>query len=128
MKLVEVYNRIPTYAWLEPAQGPENLRGVRLAVIDPVAPRVKEYTKNAIDSNDQDRVKQLERIGAQYKKQEQSYTTPDLGWWMSSEDFHDGKDGFDGLSKQQVLAKYPNLIIVNTKKEAISAAEEAGII
>lgn len=128
MKLFEVYNVEPQFAWLEPALGPEDIRGVRLAFIEPMLPRLDAQVKQAASVDDKKKEEMFRLRKENYLKQGQKFFTPDLGWWMSEKDFHDGGNSFGGFTKGNVLKKYPDLQIFPSKEAAIIAAKKAKII
>jgi len=136
MKLDEIVNTEakPVIAWLEPSRGPENLSGVRLAYIQPLVPHFDDMIAEAEeeeakgDSREAERAKRLRRDKERYVKKGQRFFTPDMGWWMNEKDFHSDKEGFGGAHRGSLQHKYPHLTIVKTRKEAIKAAEDAGLI
>lgn len=128
MKLNEVKNVEPIFAWLEPSQGPENINGVRLAFVDPLAPKMDKMIEFAREDHKHDRVKRLEDMKKKYLKSGQKFFTPDIDWWMNEKAFEGDKPGFKGKTRGQLLNLHPNLYILSSKKEAVEKAKEAGII
>lgn len=128
MRLNEVHQKNPQFAWLERASGPEDIVGVRLAYIEPVEASIKSHIEDARSKKDDKRAERLELRLQNYLNQGQKYFTPDVGWWMSEESFHAGEGGFGGVTKGNIYQRYPNLQVFPTRKEAITAAEKAGII
>lgn len=128
MKLHEMYNIEPIFAWFEPSKGPEDLRGVRLAFIEPIAPKFDSRIEDATQKKDTKRAEETKLMKDNYLRQGQKFFTPDLGWWMSEEDFHNGSGSFKGHTKGNVFQKYPDLQIFSSREEATKAAEKAGII
>lgn len=128
MKLFEIYNIDPRFAWFEPEVGPNSINGVRLAFIEPVGNRLDAQIQGARERQNP-RQEEMFRLRKQnYTDSGQKFFTPDLGWWMSEEDFHAGKDSASGITKGNVFQKYPNLEIFSSRKEAITAAKKAKII
>jgi hypothetical protein len=128
MKLFEVYNVEPQFAWLEPALGPEDIKGVRLAFVEPVIPRLNSQIEQAENAGDSKKAEMFRLRKENYIKQGQKFFTPDLGWWMSEEDFHRGGNSFGGFTKGNVLKKYPDLQIFPSKEAAVVAAKKAKVI
>jgi hypothetical protein len=141
MKLFEIagpeYPNFPIFAWLEPSNGPEDIRGVRLAYIEPTKARHEHNLANATAANDERWINNVKRMGADLAKSGQSYYTPDLGWWQSEQDFYGSKEGVSGLAGMTAVrgpnvetlkAKYPDLHILKSREEAVAAAKQAGLI
>jgi hypothetical protein len=127
LKLLEIYNTEPRFAWLEPSSGPEDIMGVRLAFLEPVVPRLDSQIEDARTKKDHKREEMFRLRKDNYVKQGQKFFTPDLGWWMSEIDFHGGKPGFNGKTKGNIFQKYPDLKIFPSREAAIKAAEKAGL-
>lgn len=128
MKLFEINQPQPVFAWLEPAKGPENIQGIRLAFLEPLVPKHEEMIANAKEQKNEKRAQRLKDNLEQYKAKGQMFFTPDFGWWMTEDDFHTSKEGFGGITKGRVMAQTPNLVIVSSREQAIKSAKEAGII
>lgn len=129
MLLTELHeNSAPVFAWLEPSRGPEDLMGVRLAYIQPLVAHFDKVIKFAQEEGKEDRAARLMRDKEAYVKRGQSFFTPDFGWWMDEDDFHNGREGFMGVHKGAILHKFPNLRVLSSKQEAIDAAKQAGLI
>jgi hypothetical protein len=128
MKLFEVYNIEPQFAWLEPAQGPGNVMGVRLAFIEPIEPKLNAQIDDAHKKQDEKREEMMRLRKDNYKKQDEKFLTPDLGWWMSDEEFHNGSNNFKGFTKGNIFQKYPDLQVYPSKDAAVVAAKKAKII
>lgn len=128
MKIFEMYNIEPKFAWFEPSSGPENVQGVRLAFIEPIEPKFDAQIQDAVNSGDEKKEEMFRMRKQNYIKQGQKYFTPDLGWWMSEKDFHDGGNSFGGFTKGNVFQKYPDLEIFPSRDAAVIAAKKAKII
>ena len=132
MKLFEIagpeYPNFPIFAWFEPSKGPEDIRGVRLAYIEPTRARQEYNLGRATAAKDERWATTVKQTGDALAKSGQKYYTPDLGWWDNLEAFHSGKGGFGGTNSDTLYAKYPNLHIMKSREEAIAAAEQAGIL
>lgn len=128
MKLFEMYSIEPKYAWFEPAPGPKGTGGVRLAFVEPIDPKFKSQIKDAHDAGDKKREEMISLKRHNYLKQGENMLTPDLGWWMSKEDFDQGNPNISGWTKGNVFAKYPDLEIFPSKEAAVKAAKQAGIL
>lgn len=128
MKLLELNGtNNPVFAWLDPARGPENLKGVRLAYILPYKQHLAKIRQDAEAKGDERRLQNIERMEREQAKSGQKALTPDLGWWMNKEDFYADKEGFGGAMKSRVYTKHPGLQIMNSREEAFQAAEQAGL-
>lgn len=121
-------NRESILAWFQPARGPEDWPGVRLAYIDPIKKHFERALMQANKDKDTPRALSLLHSRSYYNERGQRYFTPDAGWWMSKQNYIDGKGGWSGVTREQVEAKYKNITIFDSGEEAIAAAEEAGII
>lgn len=125
---------MPVIAWLTPAKGPNDIKGVRLAYIQPVIPHfdylIAAANEEAERGNDleAERAENLRKMKKDTVNSGQRFFTPDLGWWPNTETFQRGDAGFDGITKGFLQSKYPNLRIVKSSDEAIRLAKEAGII
>lgn len=128
MKLFEVYNIEPKFAWFEPAEGPMGTRGVRLAFIEPVEPKFNSQIEDAKKAGDKKRTDMIALKKQNYLKQGANMLTPDLGWWPTREEFENGQPSYRGYTKGNVYAKHPDLEIFNSKEEAVKAAKSAGIL
>lgn len=137
MKLTDLHETVgakPVLAWLEPASGPEDIRGVRLAYIQPLAAHYDDLIKKAQEeadkgnSREQARADRLRKDKERYTQKGQRFFTPDMGWWMNERDFYEDREGFGGVHKGQLQVKYPNLKVVSSREEAIKMAEQAGLI
>ena len=128
MKLFEVYAIEPRYAWFEPAQGPHNVMGVRLAFVEPIKSRLDYQIQDATQKKDIRRKETIQFKKHNYLKQGEEIFTPDLGWWPSSTDFENGNPNVSGWTKGNVFAKYPNLEIFPSKEAAIAAAKKNGVL
>lgn len=129
MQLQEIYQIAePVFAWLEQDIGPENIQGVRLAYIQPLVPHFDKLIKFAEDEGNRGRAERLQQDKKRYLEKGQKYFTPDFGWWMHESDFHEGKNAWQGPSKGTLLHKYPNLQILQSRKQAVEAAKKAGQI
>ena len=135
MKLHEIHEQAkPIFAWLDPARGPEDIRGVRLAYIQPLAAHFDDViTKAEEEAREGDdraaqRVERLLKDKEAYMKRGQRFFTPDMGWWTNEEEFHSGREGFGGATRGNILARYPHVVVVGSREEAIKGAEEAGLI
>jgi len=128
MKLFEMYNIEPRFAWFEPSAGPENVSGVRLAFIEPIEPKFDAQIKDAHDKKDFKREEMFRLRKKNYIDNGQKFFTPDLGWWMSEKDFHDGGNSFSGFTKGNIFQKYPDLEIFPSRDAAVVAAKKAKII
>lgn len=131
MKLNEIapagnYPNFPIFAWFEPSRGPEDIKGVRLAYIEPVKARQAYNIAQATAANDERWLRNVKNNTM--ASSGQKYFTPDLGWWDNLEAFHSGKGGFGGINSDTLYSKYPDLHIMKSREEAIAAAEQAGII
>lgn len=131
MKLNELNPDVPltedddkVYAWLEPATGPERIRGVRLAYVQDIDKHHDQLERQAANKGDERWLGNIDRMRRSVadRPAHQRFYTPDLGWWQSKKDFEEGKTGFGGATKDAVLAKHPELVIVNSRKEALDAA------
>lgn len=134
MKLFEVapYDRAragedPIFAWLEPARGPEDISGVRLAFVQPIKRYYDRLKAEAQESGDDRWLARLEQISKRYEDTGQQAFTPDLGWWMSKEDFYNDDTGFGGVQKSKIAAQYPRLHVMKSRDEAFAAAKKAGL-
>lgn len=83
------------YGFLKPARGPEDMSGVELMVVVP-----KPGEKGPMNPG---------------------YSYRSGGWWKSADDYYNGTRGFEG-TRSDVESKFPNLEILNSEEEAISAA------
>lgn len=128
MKLFEVYHIEPKYAWFEPAPGPMNTIGVRLAFIEPIEPKFNSQIEDAKNTGNKKREEMIALKKQNYLKQGANMITPDLGWWASKEDFDQGEPSFRGFTKGNVFQKHPDLEIFGSKEEAVKAAKAAGIL
>ena len=130
MKLLEIYNVKPHYAWFEPAVNSRGMKGVRLAFVEPTMPRFNAQIADATNKDDKSRTERVKIKRDNYAKQGQrTYpNAPDLGWWLNTEDFHAGENNQRGLTKGNVYQKYPDLEIFTSRKEAETAAEKDGVI
>lgn len=123
-----MYNIEPQFAWLEPASGPEDLKGVRLAFIEPIEPKFTAQIEDAANTKNAKREEMFRLRMQNYLKQGQTFFTPDLGWWMSEEDFHNGGTSFGGSTKGNIFQKYPDLEIFPSRDAAVVAAKKAKVI
>lgn len=130
MKLVEIYNVTPKFAWFEPATNEAGMKGVRLAFIEPTMPRFDSQIADATAKKDISRLEKVKLKRDNYKQQGQTSfpKAPHLGWWLTTQDFYDGKNNQKGLTKGNIFQKYPDLEIFKTRKEAETAAKNAKII
>ena len=130
MKLFEIYNVIPQYAWFEPAQNAAGMKGVRLAFVEPTMPRFDSQIADADQKGDVSRKERVMLKKDNYEKQglKAFPNAPDLGWWLTSEDFERGENNERGLTKGNIYQRYPNLEIFKTREEAEEAAHKAGLI
>ena len=128
MRLNEIQNPNPVFAWLEPAKGPEGIQGVRLAYIEPLDPKHEEMIANAEEKGEMKRAETLRANLKNYQKKGQTFFTPDFGWWANEDDFHNSREGFGGITKGRVLSTNPNIVINSSKEQAVKSAKEAGII
>lgn len=124
----------PVFAWFEAERGPNDTRGVRLAFIQPLVADFDERIRNAEEKaaqGDMDAeryVADLQKSKQRYVAGGQTFFTPDLGWWLNEKSFHEGHGNFKGVSKGEIMTKYPTLIILKSRNEAIDAAKKAGLI
>jgi hypothetical protein len=130
MKLTEIYNVKPKYAWFEPATNSAGMKGVRLAFLEPTMPRFDAQIADATIKHDNARLDRVKTKRQNYKDQNQTTfpRSPDLGWWLNTEDFHSGENNQRGLTKGNIYQRYPDLEIFKSRKEAEAAAKKAGII
>lgn len=128
MKLNEVKNLEPIFAWLEPSKGPEDIQGVRLAFVEPLVPQMDKMIQFAKEEHKPDRAERLERMKKQYLEKGHKFFTPDIDWWMNEEHFNTDKPGVRGKTRGQLLNLHPNLYILPSREQAIKKAKEAGII
>lgn len=131
MRLREINSDVPLtededkiYAWLEPSRGPENLKGVRLAYVQDIDKHHDRLEQQAAAKGDNRWLENIDRLRQDAEKRPAGsrYYTPDLGWWQSKRDFEEGKTGFGGVTMDSVHTKHPNIEIVGSRKEAVSAA------
>ena len=115
-------------AWFEPSKGPEDIIGVRLVFIDPIDKFYERALEEANKDKDTSRALSLLHSKQYYEGKGQKFFTPDVGWWMSKEDYTEGKEGFGGVTREQMELKYRNITIFETCEEAIAAAKSAGLI
>jgi len=130
MKLFEIYNVKPQYAWFEPATNAAGMKGVRLAFLEPTMPRFNSQISDASQKNDHPRKERVQQKRQNYKNQGQTTfpNAPDLGWWLNTEDFEAGKNNQRGLTKGNIYQRYPDLEIFASRKEAEAAAKKSGLI
>lgn len=130
MKLVEIYNPTPQYAWFEPSTNRKGMKGVRLAFVDPTIPRFNSQIADADEKGDESRKERIMRKSDNYKRQGQltAATPPDLGWWLTSQAYEAGEGNEDGLTKGNIYKKYPDLQLFPNRKDAEKAAKKAGAI
>lgn len=128
MKIFEVYNIEPRFAWLEPAEGPGGVMGVRLAFIEPVEPKFDSQIEDSRKTRNSKKEEMFRMRKKNYLAHGHKFFTPDLGWWMSEEDFNGGGNSFGGFTKGNVLQKYPDLQIFPSQDEAVVAAKKAKVI
>lgn len=129
MKLFELYNKNPRFAWFEPTKNKAGMSGVRLAYVEATMPRFDSQIKDAVDKDDKGRLDRIRLKKHNYEVQGQKTfpKAPDLGWWLSKEEFDRGDRSQQGMTKGNIYDKYPELEIFNSRKEAEKAAKEAGV-
>lgn len=135
MKLIDLCEAqsLPIYAWLEPAVGPNNLRGVALHYIQPLQAeldRILAFAQKEADEGDARAAKRVQDIlkqKQQYEKSGQKFFTPDLDWWKNEDDFYAGREGAGGRHQGEIMVKYPNMKFVDDKNTAIAKATESGL-
>jgi len=130
MKLNEIFKNEPKYAWFEPAKNNAGMNGVRLAFVEPTMPRFNAQIEDAARKKDKNRRERVELKKQNYlDKGETSFArAPDLGWWLSKEEFDQGKNNEKGFTKGNIYKNHPDLVIYGSRKEAESAAKKAGTI
>lgn len=130
MKLTEIYNPKPKYAWFEPSTNRLGMQGVRLAFVEPSIPRFDAQIADAREKQDLAREERVKTKRDNYRKQGQLTfaQAPDLGWWLTQEDFERGENNEAGLTKGNIYQRYPDLEIFPSRKEAEKAARKAGLI
>ena len=118
----------PIFAWFEPARGPEDLPGVRLAYIDPIRTYFDRALEAANKAMDTPRALNILHQRTFYEQKGQTYFTPDFGWWMKEADYYNGRGGFGGVTKEQIEERNPTIVIVSSHDEAKEKAEEMGLL
>ena len=125
MKIFEVsvnQTTEPEHGYFAPARGPNNTPGVELHYVSDLGQHHKVLRGLADEAGDTRWRENIDRMAGQYEKTGQKHTTPTLGWWFSEEDFHAGKEGFGGSSKDSIMGKFPDLTIHDSKEEAVQHA------
>lgn len=130
MRLTEIYNPKPQFAWFEPSVNKSGMNGVKLAFVEPSIPRFDAQIADATDREDVARQERVKTKRDNYRKQGQLTFphAPNLGWWLNQEDFENGENNEAGLSKGNIYQRYPKLEIFPSRKEAEVAAQKAGVI
>lgn len=130
MRLTELYNPTPRYAWFEPSTNQLGMQGVRLAFVDPTIPRFDAQIADADDKGDVSRGERIRIKKDNYQRQGHltAAKAPDLGWWLTTQSFEAGEENEEGLTKGNIYKKYSDLEIFKDRKEAEKAARRAGVI
>lgn len=98
------------YGYFIPSQGPNRTPGVSLHYVEPHEESLAKFLPDARTPDQEKRLHQM------YDKP--GFTTPQLGWWVSEEDYYEGKSDFHG-SREKIEHEMPNLVIVGSKEEAV---------
>lgn len=106
------------YAWFEPSRGPCDIKGVRLAYLQPVEDHYNECLRDAQSKDENERVHRLMKAWQSCMDRGQRFFTPDFGWWDSEEAYYEGKEGFGGVTKEYVEERNCSLVIVPNREIA----------
>jgi hypothetical protein len=103
------------HAYWNAERGPNNTPGEALHIIQDKS----EWRDNLLKSIKDDPAR-IARINQMYSKG--GYFTPQIGWFMSRDEYEIGRSGFGGVAKDSILNRYPGLQIHESLKDAAKAA------
>ncbi len=126
-----------TYAWFEPANGPNGNPGVRLAYLQDIeetlsghlheafesAERARKRGDNQFAQQEEARRQRIEAEKLHYASSGQRYFTPDLGWWEIDQACYDGEGGAYGATLEAAYDFIGSLIIVEDKATAMELTD-----
>jgi len=127
IELTETAHDTPMYAWLQPGMGPNNMQGVELQFLQPVEKLYGNLLRTAEHDKRPTRIKQLTAELEAHRKKNIKYMFQTIDWWKNRWEFDEGRDGKAGFHRGEILAKFPQIRIVDSKEAAIKAADEAGL-